>query len=132
MTHIILQLPTLDEWKFVSMETMVQSVTLAGMKMLLKWRVNKYMEIDTVSLYLRLSNVPHYTNNYATIVGDVYPSLPLPLSSHYLVQDIACNGTESSISQCSYDPRVRSECHVGSHSAAVACRLGKTGGNFCL
>ena len=42
-----------------------------------------------------------------------------------------CNGTESSISQCSYNHHISPECYVGSHSAAVACREGKTVGNVC-
>ena len=60
-----------------------------------------------------------------TIVGEVYPSIPLPPRSRYLAQDLMCNGTESSISQCRYNPP-GPECYVGNHSAAVACREGNT------
>ena len=63
-------------------------------------------------------------HNNATVVGEVHPSFSLPLRSRYLVQDVMCIGTESSISQCGYNPSTSPECYVGNHSAAVACRRG--------
>ena len=58
------------------------------------------------------------------IVGEVHPSFPLPPRSRYLAQDVMCNGTESSISQCSYNLDISPECNVGNHSAAVVCTQG--------
>ena len=73
---------------------------------------------------LSLSVVLSYHTN-TTVVGEVYPSFSLPPRSRYIAQDIICNGTESSISQCSYNPP-SPECYVGNHSAAVVCRQGTT------
>ena len=41
---------TRDEWKFVSMESTIQSVTLAGIIVMLKWFAIKSTAVDTVSL----------------------------------------------------------------------------------
>ena len=58
------------------------------------------------------------------VVGEVQPSFPLPLRSRYAAQDVECSGTESSISQCSYNNDISSDCYVGNHSATVFCREG--------
>ena len=116
------------EWKFVSMEPFIQFVTIAGIIMMLKWYAIESMEVDTVSSWLFLYCYNIITSCYITaiIVGEVHPSFPFPLRSRYLVQDVMCNGTESSISQCGYNPHISPECYVGNHSAAVACREGIT------
>ena len=57
-------------------------------------------------------------------VGEVHPSFHLFPSSSYLGQELACNGTEHSFSQCGYSPPTSPECFVGNHSAAVVCRQG--------
>ena len=114
-------------WKFASMEAIIQSVMLAGIIVMLKWHAIESMEVDIVSQHVTISQLlklnigSHHAN--AIIVGEVHPSFPLPLRSRYLAQDVMCNGTESSISQCSYNPP-SPECYVGNHSAAVVCTQG--------
>ena len=85
-------------------------------------RYSKSMALSLSCCYITL--IP------ATIVGEVHPSFPLPLRSIYLAQDVMCNGTESSISQCSYNPPTSPECNVGNHSAAVVCTQGIMTGKF--
>ena len=69
--------------------------------------------------------------SHAILVAEVHPSFPLPPGTCY-VEDFMCNGTESSLSQCSYSPPTSPECHMGNHSAAVVCREGITAGYWIV
>ena len=51
MTHILTQLSMWGEWKFASMEAFIQSVTLAGIIVMLEWyAIKSTHSIDMVSL----------------------------------------------------------------------------------
>ena len=56
-------------------------------------------------------------------VGEVSQSFHRFPSSEYFAQNLMCNGSEYSITQCPYSPPSQ-ECNVGNHSAAVVCRPG--------
>jgi hypothetical protein len=60
-------------------------------------------------------------------VGEVF-SPPFPLNStgpiNYVGQGVMCNGTEHSISQCSFSPP-SSICYDGNRAAGVTCRQGE-------
>ena len=61
-------------------------------------------------------------------VGEVYsPSFPLNYTSigavNYVAQDVMCNGTEYSVSQCDFSPP-SSACYEGNRAAGVICREG--------
>ena len=60
-------------------------------------------------------------------VGEVFsPRFPLNFtgSTNYVAQDVMCNGTEFSVSQCSYSPPT-SACYMGNRAAGVTCREGE-------
>ena len=58
-------------------------------------------------------------------VGEVLsPSLPITLSEIYIGQDVTCNGTEYSLSQCDYNS-ASPACYMGNRSAGVVCREGE-------
>ena len=61
---------------------------------------------------------------FHSAVGEVDPSFHLFPSTNYLAQELMCNGTEYSLSQCDYNPPTNPECFVGNRSAAVICREG--------
>ena len=108
----------------VLMEAFCQSVTWAGIIVMLRWYADDGMVIILVSYYINL-NFHACEILISSTVGEVYPSYHLFPSSSYLAQEFMCNGTENLFSQCGYNRSISPGCFTpGNHSAAVICRQG--------
>ena len=112
----------------MSTEPLARSVTLAGTAVMLKCYAIPTLEAILVSLCMTTLSV-NMTDRHANaiLVGEVHPGFPLPPRTRYIAQNVACNGTESSLTECNYSPPTDPECYVGNRSAAVVCREGACG-----